>query len=101
MVRPVDHGERRGPASGVLQEAFQITGRGCVGVFAELEGIVRVGDTARFPDGELKVTGIEIIRYTDPTKRPEGEIGVLLEGAEKEALLAFKGKRIVFEAGED
>ncbi len=95
----VDQENANCPKSGVLLEAFQITGRGCVGVFAELQGTIHIGDCALFPDRAYKVTGIEMIRYADPTKRPRDSVGLLLDGAEKDAVLAFKGTRIGFEAG--
>ena len=89
-----------GRASGVLQDVSQISGRGCVAVFGNLEGMVCIGDLALFLKGPVKITGLELIHYSDPSKRPDNTIGLLLSVAEKEALLPFKGVRIDFAEGE-
>lgn len=92
--------DRAHPASGRVVEAFQITGRGVVVVFDDLEGVCQVGDRADIAGHAVRVTGIEMITYADHQKRRHGNVGLLLDGIDKPKALAAIGTRITFHPGE-
>ena len=74
-----------------IEDIFSITGRGTVVTGRIAHGVIRVGDQvlitrAGAPVVSTRVTGIEAFRKILTEGRPGDNVGLLLEGVEKNQL---------------
>ena len=87
-------------ATARLKDVFAITGRGTVALCSEVCGTVHVGDVFLVDQIRSVVTGIEMIRYSDPSKIRDGDFGVLIASSAEE-LRPFIGNMIHFSSQQD
>lgn len=76
---------------GVLQDVFEITGRGVVVLVGIRDGLVQIGDTFSIGNMEWPISGIEMVNYGEEGRRRLAEgwvppVGILLSGASKAEL---------------
>lgn len=94
-----DSSVRQESASAVLRDVFALTGRGTIAVVANIEGTIKLGNTSALPTGPALISGVEMIRFTDPTKRPRDSIGLLLDGVDVDAVRPLIGTQFTFKKG--
>lgn len=87
-------------ASAVLQDVFRLSGRGTVIVVGEIEGVVKVGDELTVGACASKVMGIEMIRYSEPQKKPPDTVGLWVSMTDADALRAEIGQNVRFNGPE-
>ncbi len=83
--------------TGTLLDVFEISGRGCVVLVDVEEGNCRTGDRLIIGSIDYPISGIDRPRYMPETLQRIAEgwrppLGLLLKGAEKNALAGFVGQ---------
>ncbi len=87
--------------SGILLEAFDISGRGTVVVLEEFDGQARAGDVLVIGPTPHKIAGVELVSFRSveayERNRQLRRVGLLIAGCSTQELEAYKGQRLEIE----